>query len=117
VELHLASLRVYGAKEEMGAALDNANFLRDTYANDKAAARALDVALQRGAMADVTGEAVDRARVLAARAEIAVALGEIEVAETMRQALQRIQQSAADQERYQEELTAADTLERWLISP
>jgi hypothetical protein len=96
-------------------ALDSAVFLRDTYANDKAAARALDVALQRDATADVAGEAVDRARVLAARAEIAVAMGEIEVAETMRQELQQIELIVADQARYAEELNASERLTRWLV--
>ena len=104
----------------LAQALDNANFLRDTYANDKAAARVLDVALQRAATVDLNAggmAALDRARVLAGRAELAVAMGERALAELLRQELQRIKLSAADRARYEEELGAAERLERWLVEP
>jgi hypothetical protein len=94
----------------LAQALDNAIFLRDTYANDKAAARALDIALKRFVDADP----LDRALALAARAEIAVALGEMERAHAVRLELQQISLSAEERERYRDELEAAEQLERWI---
>lgn len=93
-------------------ALDNAVFLRDTYANDTAAAKVLDRAL-----ADhQNGKAIDRARVLAARAELAVALGENERGEVVREELQRIELSEAEREMYQDELEAAERAARWITN-
>jgi hypothetical protein len=91
-------------------ALENAAFLRDTYANDKSAAKTLDVALARYISADP----LDRARALAARAELAVAMGEMERAQAIRAELKEIPLSAEDRERFRDELQAADDLERWL---
>lgn len=91
-------------------ALDNAVFLRDTYANDKAAAHALDLALSRSQAADP----LELARVLAARAELAVAMGEKEKAQALKEELKPIELSEADRARYRDELNAADDLERWI---
>jgi len=105
---------VYGWSEEnlseLAQALENAVFLRDTYANDRSAAKVLDVALARYESADP----VDRARALAARAELAVAMGDAERAQAVRLELQQIPLSDEDRERFRYELQAADDLERWL---
>jgi hypothetical protein len=95
---------------DLGRALDNAIFLRDTYSNDKAAAHALDIALKR----NPTANPLERARALAARAELAVAMGEREQAQTFKDELKRIELSEADRVRYRDELHAADVLERWI---
>lgn len=104
----------YGESDEnlsgLARALENAAFLRDTYANDKAAARALDVALARHEPADP----IDRARALAARSELAVAMGDAERAQAVRFELKQIPLSDEERARFRHELQAADELERWL---
>jgi hypothetical protein len=97
-------------KSALAGALDNAAFLRDTYTNDKAAAQVLDKALAR----DEPDEPVERARALAARAELAVAMGDAERARAVRDEMRRVPLSAEDRERYRDELQAADELERWI---
>jgi hypothetical protein len=97
----------------LAQALGNAVFLRDTYCNDEAAAKALDNALERNPSASAT----DRARALAARAELAVALGNAEAARAVRVQLEQISLSGADRQRWQQELLAAEHLERWLTTP
>jgi catechol 2,3-dioxygenase-like lactoylglutathione lyase family enzyme len=91
-------------------ALDNAVFLRDTYANDAAAAKVLDKALARHD--DATP--LDRARALATRAELAVALGDAEGAETFRRGLREIALPDEERAAFDDELSAADRLERWV---
>lgn len=90
--------------------LENAAFLRDTYTNDEAAARVLDKALARHADA----APIDRARALAARAELAVALGDMTRAAEMLATLKDIALTAEERERYAEELNAAEELVRWI---
>lgn len=92
------------------AILENASFLRETYANDKAAAHVLDKALARNPSADP----LERARLLASRAELAVAMGERERAQMFKDELKQIELSEDDQDRYRDELNAADELERWM---
>ena len=92
-------------------ALSNAEFLRDTYSNDKAAARVLDLALERNS----TAAPLARARVLAARAELAVAMEDTERAQVLRHELQQMNLSADERTQFAEELQAADVLERWLV--
>lgn len=94
----------------MERALDNAAFLRDTYTDDKAAAKMLDRALEKHASAP----AIERARVIAARAELAIASGDTEQASRLREELAQIQLSPEEREHYAEELQAADVLERWI---
>lgn len=91
-------------------ALSNAIFLRDTYANDQAAAKFLDKKLKQYASA----EPLDRARALAARAELAVALGDLEGSQVFRAKLNETALTDAEQEQYRDELEAADWLERWI---
>lgn len=97
-------------QSSLSAALENAIFLRDTYVNDKAAAQVLDKALA----VRETAVSIDRARALAARAEIAVAMGDAERAQTARAELQQIALSDAERAQFHNELQAADELERWL---
>lgn len=94
----------------LAGSLDNATFLRDTYANDEAAARVLDKALERNESA----HPVERARALAARAELAVALGDAARARAVRAELAQIPLSDEDRARFHHELQAADELEQWL---
>jgi hypothetical protein len=91
-------------------ALETARFLKDTYHDDQGAARLLDRKLgQHG-----DAPPIERARVLAARAELAVALGDVEAARRVREALALLPLSEEERQQYQDELQAADTLERWL---
>jgi hypothetical protein len=92
-------------------ALDNAVFLRDTYGNDTAAAKVLDKALD----GNKKGSAIDRARVLAARVELAVALGETERAEVVRGELQQIELTEEERATFRHELEAADVLKAWIM--
>jgi len=92
------------------SALENAVFLRDTYANDQAAARALDLVLAR----HLEATPIERARALAARAELAVAMGEREIAESTRRELAAVVLTADERTQFHSELAAADELERWL---
>lgn len=102
-----------GEQSRLASALENAAFLRDTYTNDKGAATVLDKALaQPGA-----GSPVERARALAARAELAVAMGDGERAHALRLELEQMPLTDDDRERYRDELEAADKLERWLTEP
>jgi catechol 2,3-dioxygenase-like lactoylglutathione lyase family enzyme len=97
-------------RSRLASAIDNAAFLRDTYVNDKAAAQVLDKALgQKGAV-----DPIDRARALAMRAELAVAMGDAERAGVLRLELRLLSLSDEDRHRFRHELQAADDLERWL---
>jgi catechol 2,3-dioxygenase-like lactoylglutathione lyase family enzyme len=98
------------ARSPLAAALHNAVFLRDTYSNDPAAAKTLDAALERQQDADP----LDLGRALAARAELAVALGETERLRDVRAELARLPLSPRDRVTLQPELEAADRLERWI---
>lgn len=93
------------------AALNNAVFLRDTYCKDDAAAKVLEKAL---AQEEPSGTPIERALVLAALAELYIAMEQPDRADEFRAQLRQIELSDADRERYQQQLTAADTLERWL---
>jgi hypothetical protein len=97
-------------RSRLASAIDNATFLRDTYVNDKAAAQVLDKALGQKQAVDP----VERARALAMRAELAVAMGDAERASALRLELRLISLSDEDRHRFRHELQAADDLERWL---
>lgn len=58
---------------------------------------------------------IERALALAARAEIAVAMGDDALAQMLRRELGEIALSAEERERYYAELHAADELERWIM--
>jgi hypothetical protein len=94
----------------LAKAIDTAAKLRDESGDDESAAKVLDVALGRYRDAP----ALDRARALAARAELAVALGEAEKLRGLREELQRIPISDEDREKYRHEFEAAEVLERGL---
>jgi hypothetical protein len=93
-------------------ALANAAFLRDTYANDKAAARVLDLALARNEAASPFA----RARLLAARAELAVAMGDLEQVQAVQHEVQQLLLTGAELAQFRHELQAADALARWIKS-
>jgi hypothetical protein len=97
----------------LAEALQNAVFLRDTYANDEAAAKVLDRALAE----NPSPAPIDRARVLAARAELAVALGDRERAWSLQVELAQVPLSTEERDGWREELDAAQKLERWLTVP
>lgn len=92
----------------LAKAIETAARLRDESGDDTAAAKVLDVALAR----HPGGPPVDRARALAARAELAVALDDAERLVAVREELQQIPLSDEERERYRHELQAADELER-----
>ncbi len=94
-------------------ALENVAFTRDVYTDDKAAARYLDRKLKQHAAAPPS----ERALALAARAELAVALGDTEGAQAARAELARLTLTAEERERYRDDLAAADVLERWITTP
>jgi catechol 2,3-dioxygenase-like lactoylglutathione lyase family enzyme len=96
------------SRSRLAKAIETAAVLRDSKGDDAAAARLLDAALGRNEPA----EPIDRARALAARAELAVALGDTERARTLRAELQQISLSVEDRDRYRDELQAADQLEQ-----
>lgn len=94
-------------------ALENVAFTRDVYTDDKSAARYLDRKLKQHTAA----LPIDRALALAARAELAVALGDAERAQAVRDELAQISLSDEERERHHDDLTAADALERWISTP
>jgi hypothetical protein len=89
-------------------ALETAAKLQDESGDDESAAKVLDVALAR------YGDAppLDRARALAARAELAVALSETEKLREMREELALVPLTDENREKYRHEFQAADVLER-----
>ena len=93
----------------LAKAIETAAVLRDFKEDDTAAAKVLDVALAKHMSADP----VERARALAARAELALAMGDADRARALRDELRRIPLSEDDHRAYREELQAAEALERW----
>ncbi|MGK3993020.1 hypothetical protein [Sorangium sp. So ce1024] len=92
----------------LGKALRTAARLRDFRNDDAAAAKVLDLALAR----DAPAAPLERARALAARLEIAVALGEAERASALRAALDEAPLSGEERAQLQPALDAVDALER-----
>lgn len=97
-------------RSKLAQVLDTVTLLRDFKGDDAAAAKVLDAALRRKEPAPP----IDRARALAARAELAVVLGEQERAEALLAELGQIPLSDEERTRFQEELQAADALQRSL---
>jgi catechol 2,3-dioxygenase-like lactoylglutathione lyase family enzyme len=92
----------------LGKALKQARRFRDFKNDDRAAAKVLDIVLRK----EVTGLAIDRARALAARIEIALAQGDQPRANAARAELDGLPLTDEERERYRDELTAAERLER-----
>jgi hypothetical protein len=102
---------LYEARSALANALETAAWLRDLKGHDDAAAaKVLDVALAKNEPAPN----IDLARALAARAELAVALGDLERSHLLRAELQQVPLTDEEREQYREELEAADELERLL---
>lgn len=92
-------------------ALGNAWFNRDIYANDAAAAKVLDRAI---ATTSADTDPAGRARLLGARAEIAVAMGEQEFLDEYEQELRELSPSV--QSEHQHELLIFQRLAGWMVS-
>ncbi len=107
---HEAAEAEDSTRSRLAHALDTVTLLRDFKGDDAAAAKILDAALRRKEAAPP----IDRARALAARAELAVALGDEKRAETLLTELAQIPLSDEDRATFKEELQAADALERSL---
>lgn len=97
-------------RSKLAQALYTVTRLRDFKGDDAAAARVLDAALRR----EEAAPAIDRARALAARAELAVALGDEPGAERSLAELAGISLSDEDRAAYADELQAADRLRQSL---
>ena len=86
--------------------------MRDVYCNDKAAASVLDRAISK----NKSSTPMNRARVLATRAELELAMGNVETAQAIRQELKQIPLSETERLHYQDELDAVVKLEQWQIN-
>lgn len=102
-------------KNPMGLAkaVQTAAVLRDMKTDDPAAAKVLDVALRRYKSATP----IDRARALAARAELALAMGDADGSKAFRGELEQVLLSDEERRRFRQELEAVDNLEHWLEEP
>jgi hypothetical protein len=98
------------SQSRLAKAVETAATLRDSHGDDAAAAKVLDVALAR----DEPATPVDRARALAARAELAVALGDLERAHAMDAEICQLPLSEDERRGLRHELDAASKLERLL---
>lgn len=97
-------------ESELARLRTQAEFLRDTYANDVAAARMLDRAI---ASADGS-ERVELGRILAQRAEIAIALNDGQDPEVYFQQIEDLRLSASELAAIASDLDIARNLERWI---
>lgn len=96
------------ARSKLALAIRTAARLRDFKADDAMAAKVLDAALAKNESA----APAERARALAARAELAVALGDSGRANALSVELRKIRLSDSEREELREELDAAEKLER-----
>lgn len=106
----------YGGSGELSGlakTIDNARILRDFKTDDRAAGIALDTGLKRYRE---TAPKVDLVRALAARAEIAVAMGDGNRVSTIRGELKKISLSPEEREMLSEELIAGERLTQWLAA-
>ncbi len=104
----------YGGSKELtglAKAIDNARILRDFKNDDTLAARVLDVAISRYGK---DAASIDRVRALAARTELAMALGDAERARALRTELQSIHLTEEERACASPELRAAEDVQRWL---
>src|SRR5262249_50703811 len=92
----------------MERALEAAANFRDMRGMDESAAKVLDLALAK----NPTAAPLERARALAARVELALALGDAERARSARAALDQVPLSDEERERLRDELQALDAIER-----
>ena len=92
----------------MERALETAANFRDMRGMDESAAKVLDQALAK----NPTAAPVERARVLAARVELALAMGDAERARSARADLDQVALSDEEREQLRDELQALDAVER-----
>ncbi|WP_394825555.1 hypothetical protein [Pendulispora albinea] len=95
-------------KSRLARAITSAEHTRVSQNDDALAAEVLDIALARNDPAP----AIDRARALAMRMELAVALGDKERVERLRAERDAVVLSDEERERFRDELQAAEELER-----
>lgn len=93
------------SSSSLGRALRTAARLRDFKNDDAAAAKVLDLALSRSA---ASADPVERVRALAARLEIAVAIGEPDRAEALRAEIRGATLTEEERARCRRELDAVD---------
>jgi hypothetical protein len=92
----------------LAKAIETAAVLRDSKNDDPAAAKVLDVALAKYTRAP----ALDRARALTSRTELAIAMGHDADVERFRRELERIDLTTDEREQVRQELEALDELQR-----
>ncbi|WP_188988967.1 VOC family protein [Paenibacillus nasutitermitis] len=97
------------AQDRTEEILNQVWFQRDIYANDRAAAKTLDRALEE----TKNDSGIGCARLLAARAEIAVAMGELELASKLEDRVSRIHLEDTEFRRFEEELRSSQELRNW----
>jgi catechol 2,3-dioxygenase-like lactoylglutathione lyase family enzyme len=97
------------APEPIDDILNQVWFLRDVYANDAAAAKVLDRALTKSQKRG----GIDRARLLGARAEIAIAMGKLHLAAELEEQIHASELSDSDAVRFEDELAASHRLRAW----
>lgn len=97
-------------ESRLAQAIETAAQVRDNKCDDAMAAKILDAALARSEPQDP----IERARALAARMELAVALNDPDRARALRDELGQITLSAKDRKLLRHELDAADRLEQAL---
>ncbi|WIY53246.1 hypothetical protein O9Z70_01495 [Devosia sp. YIM 151766] len=93
------------------AALANAWFNRDIYANDAVAAKILDRAI---ALVAADADPIGRARLIGARAEIAVAMGEADFLDRYEKELTELSSSVPGE--YRHELLSYKRLAQWMVA-
>ncbi|MCE9673898.1 VOC family protein [Myxococcus stipitatus] len=96
-----------GQASPLGEALALARRLRDFRNDDVAAAKVLDAALKK----DASGTRLERARVLLARAELAVALGDGAAARALQGALDGLQLGVEEREALREDLRVLERIQ------
>ncbi|UHA73560.1 hypothetical protein [Paenibacillus sp. 481] len=109
MDKHYAPPLYLEAQDRTEEILNQVWFLRDIYANDRAAAKTLDRALEE--TKDESG--IGRARLLAARAEIAVAMGELDLASKLEDLGSRVRLQDSERLRFEAELSASQHLRNW----
>lgn len=109
MDKHYAPPLYLEAQDRTEEILNQVWFLRDIYANDRAAANTLDRALEE--TKDESG--IGHARLLAARAEIAVAMGELDLASKLEDIGSRILLQDSEIQKFEEEQRASQHLRKW----
>lgn len=95
----------------LAQAIKESVFARDVYADDRMAIKTLDLALSQYA---ATAIPIEYARALAMRAELAIAMGEMELAQVLEGYIAKIPLSDEERIAYADEFQAPQRLMQWL---